>query len=103
MSEMAIREGTILWHPSEALKEEAEITKYIKWLNTKKGFSFTTYDELWKWSVNHMEAFWGSIWDYFEVTSYTPYTSVLEEQSMPGTTWFSGATLNYAEHILRNA
>lgn len=100
---MAIREGTILWHPSEALKEEAEITKYIKWLNTKKGFSFTTYDELWKWSVNHMEAFWGSIWDYFEVTSYTPYTSVLEEQSMPGTTWFSGATLNYAEHILRNA
>src|SRR5690625_2849448 len=103
MSEMAIKEGTILWNPSEAIKEEAVITKYMTWLNTKKNFTFTTYDDLWNWSVNHTEAFWESVWEYFEVTSSTPYTSVLEEQSMPGATWFPGTRLNYAEHILRNA
>src|SRR5690625_4869698 len=103
MSEMSIKEGTILWNPSESVKDEAEITKYIKWLDEKKGFSFETYDDVWKWSVNHIEVFWESIWEYFEVVSYTPYTSVLEEQSMPGANWFPGATLNYAEHILRNA
>src|SRR5699024_6588651 len=74
----------------------------IKWLNSKKDLTFKTYDDLWKWSVNHIEAFWESIWEYFEVTSSTPYTSVLEEQSMPGANWFPGATLNYAEHILRS-
>src|SRR5699024_10084334 len=58
--------------------------------------------DLWKWSVNHIEAFWESVWEYFEVTSSTSYTSVLEGQSMPGANWFPGATLNYAEHILRN-
>src|SRR5699024_12881782 len=101
MNEMAIKEGTILWNPSEAAKEEAEITKYIKWLNSKKNFSFTTYDDLWKWSVNHIEAFWEGVWEYFEVTSSTSYTSVLEGQSMPGANWFPVATLNYADHILR--
>ena len=100
---MAIKEGTILWNPSEAIKEEAVITKYMTWLNTKKNFTFTTYDDLWNWSVNHTEAFWESVWEYFEVTSSTPYTSVLEEQSMPGATWFPGTRLNYAEHIVRNA
>src|SRR5690625_4637143 len=103
MSEMDIKEGTILWNPSEAVKEEADIMKYIKWLNSKKDFSFTTYDELWKWSVNHIEAFWESVWEYIEVTSSTPYTSLLEEQSMPGATRFPGTRLNYAEHIVRNA
>src|SRR5690625_7191028 len=96
MSEMDIKEGTILWNPSEAVKEEAEIMKYIKWLNSKKDFSFTTYDELWKWSVNHIEAFWDSVWEYFEVTSSTPYKSVMEEQSMKGATWFSVARHNNA-------
>src|SRR5699024_3983551 len=88
MNEMAIKEGTILWNPSEAAKEEAEITKYIKWLNSKKNFSFTTYDDLWKWSVNHIEAFWESVWEYFEVTSSTSYTSALVGQCMTGAGWF---------------
>src|SRR5699024_9526691 len=103
MNEMAIKEGTILWNPSKAAKEEAEITKYIKWLNSKKNFYFTTYDDLWKWSVNHIDTFCESICEYFEETFFTPYTSVLVEQSMPGANWFPGTRLNYAQYILRSA
>ena len=103
MSKMAVKEGTVLWTPSETIKEEAKITAYMKWLNARNGFSFETYEELWKWSVTDIENFWGSIWQYFQVNSYTPYESVLKERTMPNAKWFSGSTLNYAEHILRNA
>src|SRR5690606_40409479 len=62
---------------------------------------FADYHELWQWSVDDLDGFWASIWDYFEVIAHTPYTSVLGERTMPGATWFPGATLNYAEHALR--
>ncbi|GAB3805266.1 acetoacetate--CoA ligase [Virgibacillus kimchii] len=100
---MSVKEGTLLWEPSERLKKEAVITDYITWLNTKKNLSITAYDELWNWSVQNTEEFWESIWDYYEVKSYTDYKSVLEKETMPGAKWFDGASLNYAEHILRNA
>ena len=50
-----------------------------------------------------VEDFWQAIWDYFEVCSSSPPESVLESRAMPGARWFSGARLNYAEHVLRRA
>ncbi|MET0520993.1 MAG: acetoacetate--CoA ligase, partial [Jiangellaceae bacterium] len=56
---------------------------------------------LWEWSVTDLDGFWQSIWDYFEVIAHAQPTAVLADRSMPGATWFPGATLNYAEHVLR--
>jgi acetoacetyl-CoA synthetase len=50
--------------------------------------------------VSDLEGFWGSLWDYFEVKSHTPYERVLGATAMPGAEWFTGATLNYAEHMV---
>ncbi|UJL45524.1 acetoacetate--CoA ligase [Virgibacillus sp. NKC19-16] len=100
---MTVKEGTLLWEPTEKIKEESVITKYMRWLNSRNGISINNYDELWKWSVTNIEDFWESIWDYYNVKSYTTYETVLKEDTMPGAQWFPGATLNYAEHILRNA
>lgn len=99
---MSVREGQLLWNPSEEVEKEAEITKYMEWLNENKNFNPKSYDDLWNWSIMNMEDFWESIWEYYQVKSYTPYESVLNTETMPGTDWFPGATLNYAEHILRN-
>lgn len=99
---MTVKEGELIWSPSKKVVEEASITDYMNWLETNKQVSLQTYDELWRWSVDEMEAFWVSIWEYFQVKSYTPYDSVLGNDKMPDAEWFPGSTLNYAEHVLRN-
>src|SRR5919199_290967 len=38
-------EGTLLWEPSEELKENANISRYIRWLEDEKGLSFSNYGE----------------------------------------------------------
>jgi acetoacetyl-CoA synthetase len=41
--------------------------------------------------------------DYFELQSPTPHDWVLKDEAMPGAQWFSGAQLNYPQHLLRHA
>lgn len=99
----AITEGMLLWEPPENSKKGANITRYMEWLDQHHGLRFSSYEELWRWSVADLEAFWDSIWHFFEVKASKPYTKVLAEKKMPGSRWFPGAELNYAEHVFRNA
>jgi len=98
-------EGILLWEPSEELKENANISRYMKWLKDEKGLSFDDYGDLWEWSVTELEEFWATIWEFFEVRASKPYEKVLGSREMPGSEaeWFEGAELNYAEHAFRNA
>jgi acetoacetyl-CoA synthetase len=75
----------------------------MQWLKREKSLNFQTRDDLWQWSVDHLEDFWASLWEYFHIQASSPYSAVLLERKMPGAKWFSGATLNYAEHVFRNA
>ncbi len=93
----------LLWTPPAALQAESNIRAYMNWLAATRGLQFTTYDELWRWSVAELERFWESLWQYFQIQSATPYSRVLSSHTMPGARWFEGATLNYAEHVFRNA
>jgi len=92
--------GVKLWEPSPERVERATMTRYMRWLEAERGLSFEGYDDLWRWSVDELEDFWASIWDFFEVRSSAGYSSVLPERVMPGARWFEGAELNYAEHVL---
>ena len=92
-------EGQLLWEPSAEERERARLTDYMRWL----GHGFETYDELWRWSVEDLEGFWGSLWGYFDVKASQPYERVLGSREMPGAEWFPGAELSYAEHIFRVA
>ena len=98
-----IREGTLLCEPSEKMKQQANLTTYMQWLESEKGLHFDIPEKLWEWSVNRLEEFWASIWEYFHIKYSKPYQAVLTERKMPGAQWFSGAELNYAEHVFRNA
>ncbi|MBM3926374.1 MAG: acetoacetate--CoA ligase [SAR202 cluster bacterium] len=90
----------VLWRPSAEVKARANITRYMEWLRERRGLRFRNYQELWQWSVNDLEGFWSSIWEYFQVKAHTPYKRVLNSNEMPGTRWFEGSLLNYAEHAL---
>jgi acetoacetyl-CoA synthetase len=96
-------EGVLLWEPSEELKKDANISRYMRWLEDEKGLSFDDYGELWEWSVTELEEFWASIWEFSEVKASKPYDKVLNSREMAGGGWFEGAELNYAEQVFRNA
>ena len=93
--------GEKLWEPSLEAVDRSQMTAYMRWLADERDLSFEgDYHRLWQWSVDDIEAFWRSIWDYFEVGADHP-RAVLGSRAMPGAEWFPGATLNYAEHLFR--
>ena len=96
-------DNKLLWKGNDHFVNNSHLKKYQIWLEERLGQSFADYQELWRWSVENVEDFWESIWEYFEVRSHSSYTNVLASQKMPGAKWFEGATLNYAEHLMRNA
>lgn len=91
-----------LWEPSVAMKQQANITRYLQWLEQAKGLHFQTREDVWQWSVTYLEDFWASIWDFFHIKASHPYKRVLTTHTMPAASWFPEAKLNYAEHIFRN-
>jgi acetoacetyl-CoA synthetase len=91
----------LLWTPSSDRIERAALTRYQRWVEDRHGLSFGDYHELWRWSVDALEDFWGSIVEYFDVRFETEPSCVLADASMPGAQWFPGARLSYAEHVFR--
>lgn len=79
-----------------------QMRQFAQWLETRHGLVFPDYEELWRWSVTDLEAFWRAIWDYNDVRSPTPFARVLREDAMPGACWFEGARVNYAQHVFRH-
>jgi acetoacetyl-CoA synthetase len=88
----------VMWTPSRDQVQQANITRYMGWLLSERGLRFDDYEGLWRWSVSDLDAFWGSIWDYFDVRASERYERVLGRREMPGARWFPGAKLNYAQH-----
>ncbi len=84
---------TLLWEPPTERVERALMTRFMR----ERGHG--SYDELWRWSVEDLEGFWASIWDFFGVEG--GYDRVLAASEMPGAEWFPGARVNYAEHLFR--
>ena len=79
-----------------------QIRLYQDWLRDRHGLVFDSYDALWRWSTTELDAFWQSIWDYFDLQSPTPHGAALACNVMPGARWFPGAQVNYARQVLRH-
>ncbi|MEA2170306.1 MAG: acetoacetyl-CoA synthetase [Solirubrobacteraceae bacterium] len=86
-----------LWEPSEELVSTCSMTRFMRWLE----LGHETYEELWQWSVDDLEAFWHAIWRYYDIASDAVPERVLGSRDMPGAEWFPGVQLNYAEHVFR--
>ncbi|MCB0395261.1 MAG: acetoacetate--CoA ligase [Flavobacteriales bacterium] len=95
----------VLWNPSTAWKEQTNMAQYLRWIKDHRKLSFESYEDLRKWSVDHIADFWLSIWEYYDVISHSDYEKVIDVPSgtIMGTRWFTGSTLNYAEHVFRQS
>jgi acetoacetyl-CoA synthetase len=91
-----------LWTPSAERIAASRMDAFRRQVNQRHGLALADYPALHAWSIEHREAFWQAIVDSFDVRFHSPPRTVLEEgPRMPDARWFPGATLNFAEHLLR--
>jgi len=78
-----------LWEPSDEWIKNAEITKFIGYVNKKYGQKIKGGKDLYRWSVEKIEDFWAAMWDFGGILASKPYDKVVENLSVfPGTKWF---------------
>src|SRR4051812_14430918 len=75
---------------------------YREWLDRERGLRFADYAAMWHWSTTDLGGGWRSVWDYHQLESPTPFTSVVDARAMPCATWFDGARVNYARQVFRH-
>lgn len=74
----------------------------MTFVNKTYNKNFTSYFELYDWSITQIPDFWAAVWDFVGIKASKPYQTVVEDLSVfPGTKWFPGAELNFAENLLR--
>ena len=64
------RQRELLWVPSEERVANSRMAQYLDWVNRDRDSRLLTYDELWRWSVDDLDGFWRSIWDYFDMVAF---------------------------------
>ncbi|KAJ3256204.1 hypothetical protein HK103_005663 [Boothiomyces macroporosus] len=92
---------SLLWKPKDV--HSTAMYQFMKFVNNKHGYKFTSYPELHKYSITSITSFWADIWEYCGVIHSKPYTKVVDE-SLPIydiPKWFHGARINYAENLLK--
>jgi acetoacetyl-CoA synthetase len=91
-----------LWKPTEKHIKNANITRFMAYVNRKYGKTFETYKDLYQWSIDNIPDFWAAMWEFGEIKASKDYETVVDDLSkFPGARWFVGARLNFAENLLR--
>ncbi|PTU80622.1 acetoacetate--CoA ligase [Pseudomonas indoloxydans] len=91
-----------LWTPSAERIAASRMDAFRRFINDRHALHLADYPALHAWSVEQREAFWQAIVDFFQIHFHAPAERVLGEgPAMPDAQWFPGATLNFAEHLLR--
>ncbi|MEE9570746.1 MAG: AMP-binding protein, partial [Gammaproteobacteria bacterium] len=89
-----------IWRPSRQRIATSNMQQFLTL--HRQQLSSEDYPGLYQWSIDEPEAFWAAAWKFLGIRSTSDYTSVLDDrQRMPGASWFEGATLNFADNLLR--
>ncbi len=94
--------GKQLWSPSPERVANANMTRFMEFVNRRHSRRFGSYDELYRWSIENIPDFWADMWEFGGITASRRFDSVVDDLTkMPGAAWFSGARLNFAQNLLR--
>jgi len=92
----------LLWKPSEDQIKKTNMHTFMTTVNQKYNKNFQAYQDLWQWSVENISEFWAQMWDYAGIIASKKADLVVDDvNKMPGTKWFTGSRLNFAENLLR--
>lgn len=91
-----------LWRPSAERIANSNMTAFMEKVEADWGARVPDYVSLHRFSIEEMEKFWVTLWDFCGVIAETRGNVVLENPSaMPGARFFPNAKLNFAENLLR--
>lgn len=92
-----------LWSPSSQRIESEPLTLFAHYAAEYFGGPADSgYAAVHRWSVEQPNQFWSAVWKYCDVIASTECNDVLVNgDQFPGAQWFAGATLNFAENLLR--
>ena len=91
-----------LWEPSVERIADANITRFIAFVNRHHGAGVMDYDALFDWSVSDLESFWDAVWDFTGIIGDKGSDRILlDGDKMPGAAFFPDAKINFAENLLR--
>ncbi|MFW2366134.1 MAG: acetoacetate--CoA ligase [Desulforhopalus sp.] len=91
-----------LWTPSQERIRQTNMYRFMQVVNDKYGQQCNEYDGLYQWSIDNIEGFWATLWEFTDIKASRPFDQVVDDSTkMPGAQWFKGAELNFAENLLR--
>jgi acetoacetyl-CoA synthetase len=118
----ALRVGDVMWEPTQAQIENANITKFARAAIKRWKLRVNTWPDFHRWSVESPEQFWQSVWEEMGVigtkavdlkgkempiTPKKPWRVLVTENSGDGPVhpmldakWFPDARLNFAQNML---
>ncbi|MBN6774434.1 acetoacetate--CoA ligase [Pseudomonas granadensis] len=92
----------ILWQPDANRIAQSRMDAFRRAINQRHDLNIGDYPALHQWSIEQRADFWQALVDFFDIRFHTQPDAVLREGvQMPSAEWFPGATLNFAEHLLR--
>ena len=56
-----------MWQPSVAAMKEAEMTRFRQFVEKRTNQNLANWPDFYQWSVDHIEDFWDSLWDFCDV------------------------------------
>ena len=89
-----------LWTPSAAQIEDANLTRFARAAIRDWGLRLNTYPAFYRWSTEHPEQFWRSVWKLCGVRGEPGARALADGGRMPGARFFPDGRLNFAENLL---
>jgi len=93
----------ILWRPSPERVASSVLAEFANRYGPYAGQAFFDYHSLYRWSIEQPEAFWESVWEFGGVIGEPGETVFEPGTDMRTARFFPGATLNFAENLLRRS
>ena len=94
----------LLWSPSENEIENTQAWGFMQEVNQEFETKLTNFHELYQWSCEFPESFWGLFWKYSSIIAERNPTEALKNgEDFLDSKWFPDARLNFAKNLLTDS
>ncbi|KAL5115575.1 hypothetical protein ACEQ8H_006551 [Pleosporales sp. CAS-2024a] len=93
-------ESKLLWKHADP--DSTPMYKYMQAVNKAYNLDLSTYQELHKWSIDNVDAFWQSVWRFVGVRADGDASRAVDPEApmFPRPAFFKDTRLNFAENLL---
>ncbi|GAC95620.1 hypothetical protein PHSY_003196 [Pseudozyma hubeiensis SY62] len=93
----------LVWSPTPDEIQQTSLDKFRRLVNARFNLNLSNYHELHDFSINRLEDFWITVWDFAGIRASSRFDRVLSDpNALPGDLpeWFPGASFSMAQNIL---